>query len=83
MTTSFNAEAGQLYLDDPDQFCSQSLEAAKESRVAFNSLPKDCPYRFKKVRKIPPQVTEILKNKEVRTWIFGIQYIGMLEREIL
>jgi len=62
---SLNPQAGETYAEDPEKFFKLTMDSAKRSREDFKKLPADCPYRFKKVQKIPPQITDILRNKEV------------------
>lgn len=54
-----------MYEQDQEKFFKLTMESAKNSRESFKKLPADCPYRFKKIMKIPNEVTDILKNKEV------------------
>ena len=63
---SFNPEAGEMFSSDPEQFFKLTMDSAKQSREDFKKLPADCPYRFKKIQKIPSEITEILRNKEVK-----------------
>ena len=62
---SFNPEAAEMFEKNPEKFFKLTMDSAKQSREDFKKLPADCPYRFKKVQKIPTEITEILKNKEV------------------
>lgn len=55
-----------MFEQNPEKFFKLTMESAKASRESFKKLPADCPYRFKKILKIPNEVTDILKNKEVK-----------------
>ena len=55
-----------MFEQNPEKFFKMTMDSAKKSREDFKKLPADCPYRFKKIQKIPAEITEILRNKEVR-----------------
>lgn len=64
---SLNKEAAEMYEQNPEKFFKMTIDSAKQSREDFKKLPADCPYRFKKIQKIPVQITDILRDKEVVT----------------
>ena len=62
---SVNPEAGKLFKENPEGFLEKTLQSASKSKEDFNDLPDDCPYKFKKVEKLPEDVKTILENNEV------------------
>ena len=65
ITNSVNSEGGNLYKTNPDSFLEKTLQCALESRKSFESLPKDCPYRFNKIEKIPEEARIILEDNNM------------------
>lgn len=46
-------------------YLEQTLAVAKKSKESFQNLPDDCPYKFKKIRKIPDHIKSILENAQM------------------